>query len=155
MEHQITGRELIEYISYKNFAIKLTQDEADVVIDTINNDQYIVCRDKEELFLKSVDQEGIHLENTSVKELVDLACEINHIKIREVMNKLPEANMENAENFCGDVIWFVKLYRDKEHLDKAFEKYFNKLLKEIVDKVMKDQGKNKSLFGSLFGEKTR
>ena len=132
MLHEITGRELIEYITKKDLQVKLNQQEAELIIKTVNNDGHIVCTDDETIVLRSVDQEGEHIEEVTISELVDMAAEINHISLMDAKSELSKATMGNISEYCSSVVNFVEIYDQKRVLDNAFEKNMNPLLKEIL-----------------------
>lgn len=139
MEHTITGRELIEYISEKKLMVQLTEDDANLILASLMNDGYsVVVGENRDLFIFSVDQNGKHLSPATLESIVDFACEINYLKIKELKGVVSTEKMNDYNEYCTLLNSLVKMYDEKIKLSNVFEKV---CLSEIekINKIIENE----------------
>lgn len=141
MEHSITGRELIEYISEKDLMVELTEDEANLVVASIVNDGYSVAVEDKELFLVSVDQNGKHKEPATLESIVDFASEINYLKIKELKGIVATGKMVDYNEYCTILNSIVIMYDEKIKLHNVFERVCHAEM-EKINKIIKNAKEN-------------
>lgn len=88
---EISGRKLIEFIKKNDLKIKLMDDQITAITTTLSQAGYELDVESESIVIHSVDQEGEHLKNVTLDDVISIASECIYEELSTSSDKLDAA----------------------------------------------------------------
>lgn len=88
---EISGRKLIEFIKKNDLKIKLMDDQITAITTILSQAGYELDVESESIVIHSVDQEGEHLKNVTLDDVISIASECIYEELSTSSDKLDAA----------------------------------------------------------------
>lgn len=109
----ISGRELIEFISKNHLKIELMDEQAETIIKIIENAGYEIDFYGEYFILKSIDQEGAHIKELKFNEFIMTAAECFQHELMNACNRLDYVFKNyDLDGYINEVCNISKFYKN-------------------------------------------
>ncbi|WP_294360642.1 hypothetical protein [uncultured Clostridium sp.] len=120
MEHGIEGRELKEWITQNDLMMKISDEQAEVIVKTLLQEGWIMEIGDESLLLCSIDEDGLHEKETSIDDIIDLAAEINYEHICNLKSR-SNYSIQDLTSYCNELKHYICLHYDKFKINQLFK----------------------------------
>lgn len=138
---EISGRELIEYISEHKEEIRLYDKQADLILEQLHQEGFMLIAKDNNLVLAFDDQHG-HIEKIiTADELIQMVCDMNYRKLEETKASLKKNNSQLTET-CKQLYDVCKLTHKSQILADAYNQTDS--AKEIQKILNRKQSEKKS-----------
>lgn len=119
-EHKLNGRDLREWSTIHNLVIRLSPKQSDLIINSLHQKQYALTGNKQSLYLIYVDENGQHTRETSLDDIIDIACEISYEKMKELAGNLAQIPYYNIGNYSDCLNSLTKHCKGYQQLLDAY-----------------------------------
>ena len=141
---EISGRKLIEFIKKNDLKIKLMDDQITAITTTLSQAGYELDVESESIVIHSVDQEGEHLKNVTLDEVISIASECIYEELSTSSDKLDAAFANRDINrYQEELKRAAILFMNQRRISDAFKQ--TECWKNIEKQVQEIQEKEKSV----------
>ncbi|MCR4943880.1 MAG: hypothetical protein K5986_05380 [Clostridium sp.] len=141
---EISGRKLIEFIKKNDLKIKLMDDQITAITTTLSQAGYELDVEGESIVIYSVDQEGEHLKNVTLDEVISIASECIYEELSTSSDKLDAAFANRDINrYQEELKRAAILFMHQRRISDAFKQ--TECWKNIEKQVQEIQEKEKSV----------
>lgn len=141
---EISGRKLIEFIKKNDLKIKLMDDQITAITTTLSQAGYELDVESESIVIHSVDQEGEHLKNVTLDDVISIASECIYEELSTSSDKLDVAFANRDINrYQEELKRAAILFMNQRRISDAFKQ--TECWKNIEKQVQEIQEKEKSV----------
>lgn len=149
-EHILSGRELRDWITMQNLLTRLSPKQSDLIIQALHQKQYSLTGDGHSLYLIYMDENGQHAKETTLDDIIDLACELSYEKMNELTENLSLIPYHEIENYSECLNALTKHCKKYQQLLNAYTqtvycKNMNNALEECKKQTEREQAENASI----------
>lgn len=88
--HELNGRELREWSTIHNLLIRLSENQSNLIIESLHQKECSLLGDRQSLYLMYTDESGQHTRETTLDDVIDIACELNYEKMKQLADNLAQ-----------------------------------------------------------------
>jgi len=141
---EISGRKLIEFIKKNDLKIKLMDDQITAITTTLSQAGYELDVERESIVIHSIDQEGEHLSNVTLEDVINIAEECIYEELSTASDKLDAAFANRDINkYQEELKRAAILFMHQRRISDAFKQ--TECWKNIEKQVQEIQEKEKSV----------
>lgn len=144
---EISGRKLIEFIKKNDLKIKLMDDQITAITTTLSQAGYELDVESESIVIHSVDQEGEHLKNVTLDEVISIASECIYEELSTSSDKLDAAFANRDINrYQEELKRAAILFMNQRRISDAFKQteYCVNIEKQVQEIQEKEKSVNQS-----------
>lgn len=146
-EHRLSGRELREWNTLQNLLIRLSPKQSDLIVQTLHQAQHSLTSDGKSLYLIYNDESGQHMQESTMDDIIDLACELSYEKINELTEHLANIPYHEVGNYSDCLNALTKHCKKYQQLLNAYKqtnycKNMNNSIEECKKQTEREQSEN-------------
>lgn len=102
-DHELTGRELKEWLTTRDLLIQLSPKQCNLIIQALHQEQYNLASTDKSLCIVYTDAEGLHVQETTIDDVIDLACELSYEKLNILKSELAQCPHQDIDAYLSSL----------------------------------------------------